>query len=233
MKTRDVFIIIFISSISRFTVAQVTDIDGNTYKTIEIGNQIWMAENLKVTHYADGRAIPHVTNRQEWGKLDYKSPAYCFYNDSTPNKNIFGVLYTWATAMDCANSSDSSPSGVQGACPMGWHLPSEAEWDILVNYLDGEDLAGSKLKEAGTGIWKSPNAGATNSNGFTALPGGGRSRNGTFYGIGYCGVWWSTTEGSASSAWGRYMDYEGSYVYKGNYEFGGFSIRCIKDYIGN
>jgi uncharacterized protein (TIGR02145 family) len=212
----------------------VTDFDGNVYNTVTIGTQTWMAANLNTTHYADGTAIPLVTGNSNWDTLDYTDKAYCWYDDdSATNANTYGALYTWSAAMNGTASSSASPSGIQGVCPTGWHLPSDAEWTTLTDYLGGEDVAGGKLKETGTTHWQSPNEGATNESGFTALPGGGRvdeGRGGTSYGIGYLGFWWSSTEGATGGAWSRLLGYDFSTVYRlpSNKHYG-FSVRCLRD----
>ncbi len=109
----------------------VTDIDLNVYQTVQIGDQIWMAENLKTTRYADGSDIPLVEGSVEWDALTATGKAYCWYDNSTTNRDIYGGLYTWSAAMNGAASSEANPSGVQGVCPDGWHLPSDAEWKEL------------------------------------------------------------------------------------------------------
>ena len=135
----------------------VKDIDGNIYHTVTIGNQVWMVENLKTTRYNDGTAIPNVTDSSVWSKLS--TPAYCWYNnDASSYKATYGALYNWYAV------------NVQKLCPKGWHVASNAEFYALNSFLDGEC---GKLKEAGTIHWYSPNKGATNETGFTALPGGG------------------------------------------------------------
>ncbi len=132
--------------------------------------------------------------------------------------------------MSGAASSSADPSGVQGICPTGWHLPSDAEWTTLTTYLGGESVAGGKMKEAGESHWTSPNTGATNESGFTALPGGYRLYLGSFYFIGLYGYWWSSTEHATSSAWRRDLGYSTSYVYRTiNDKENGFSVRCLRD----
>jgi uncharacterized protein (TIGR02145 family) len=132
--------------------------------------------------------------------------------------------------MNGAASSTTNPSGIQGVCPTGWHLPSDAEWTELTDYLGGESVAGGKLKETGTTHWASPNFGATNETGFTALPGGNRNKDGTFSNIGNYGYWWSATEGSAASAWYRYVGFDYSDVSRFYYyKEVGFSVRCLRD----
>lgn len=133
----------------------VRDYDGNTYRTVRIGNQTWMAENLRSTHYSDGTPI-----------------RYMDYDGDSSSARTFGRLYAWAVAMNGAASSASNPSGVRGACPAGWHLPSGAEWQQLADFLGGGAVAGGKLKAAGSSLWDSPNTGATDESGFSALPAG-------------------------------------------------------------
>jgi uncharacterized protein (TIGR02145 family) len=140
--------VIFYKPISSSSTT-VTDFDGNVYNTITIGSQVWMAENLKTTHYSDGTAIPLVTGNSNWDTLTATSKAYCWYNDDVINKATYGALYTWAAAMNGAASVTTNPSGVQGVCPTGWHLPSDAEWTQLTDYLGGTGVAGGKLKESG------------------------------------------------------------------------------------
>ena len=125
--------------------------DGQSYNTVQIGDQIWMAENLRATKFNDGTDIPLVTKGKTWDGL--RSRAYCWYdNVETTYKNTYGALYTWPAAMNGAASSSSNPSDVQGVCPVGWHLPSKTEWDELINYLGGSSVAGGKLKEAGLNV---------------------------------------------------------------------------------
>ena len=197
-------------------IGTVTDIDGNVYKTVKIGNQWWMAENLKVTKYKDGSAIPNVTKGTLWNGLT--TGAYCNYDNKESNVATYGRLYNWY-AINTGN-----------LCPTGWHVPTDAEWTTLIDYLGGTSVAGGKLKETGTTHWNSPNTGATNETGFTALPGGYRGINGAFFSIGYYGYWCSATESNANYAWYRYMDYNYSLVYRSisNKQYG-FSVRCLRD----
>ena len=196
----------------------VTDIDGNVYNTVTIGTQVWMTSNLKTTKYNDGTVIPLVTNNAEWAALS--TPGYSWYNnDEATQKSTYGALYNWYAV------------NTLKLCPTGWHVPSDAEWTILTTYL-GASVAGDKLKETGTSHWSSPNSGATNATGFTALPGGGRYNDGTFGYLGSYGVWWSSTEFDSGYAWPRGMYYYDSSVGRvyGNKEIG-FSVRCVKDLI--
>ena len=196
--------------------------DGETYKTVKIGTQIWMAENLKSTKYNDGTAIPIVINANEWNANEWsglKTPAYCWYNNDPSNyKATYGALYTW----DAVNTGK--------LCPMGWHVPSDDEWTTLINYLGGTGVAGGKLKETGLTHWIDPNTGATNETGFTALPGGGRGSNFDFNSIGYVGGWWSSTEYQTDQAWGWYLINNDSDVDRGQCAKGnGYSVRCVRD----
>jgi uncharacterized protein (TIGR02145 family) len=202
--------------------------DGNHYNTVKIGNQIWMAENLKYLPSVVGPATGSNT-----------TPYYYVYGydgsdvnaaKATANYTTYGVLYNWPAAMNGAESSTTNPSGIQGVCPTGWHLPSDAEWAQLIDFLGGEGVAGGKLKETGTAHWLISNAGATNETGFTALPGGSRLNNGTFVYIGISGYWWSATELNASNAWYRSMSTYFSNVDRHNlYKEWGFSVRCVRD----
>jgi uncharacterized protein (TIGR02145 family) len=190
--------------------------DGKVYQTVVIGNQEWMAENLAY--------LPSV-NMVADGSEDALGYYYYVYGydgtnvaeaKATDNYATYGVLYNWTAAMN--------------ACPDGWHLPSDAEWTELTDYLGGESVAGGKLKETGTTHWASPNTGATNETGFTALPGGYRTNNGTFGVIGYLGHWWSATEYNDTYAWYRLMYYNNSNVYRSYYyKEVGFSVRCLRD----
>ena len=196
--------------------ATVTDIDGNIYPTVLIGNQWWMAENLRTPTYANGEPIPNVTDNTAWSQLS--SGAWCNYNNNTVNDSIYGKLYNWFTVADPRN-----------VCPTGWHVPTDAEWTVLTDFLGGNTIAGGKMKTT-TG-WVAPNTGATNESGFSGLPGGYRSlNNGGFTNVGGYGNWWSSTESSTGSAWFRYLSYNNSAAYRndGN-EQNGFSVRCLKD----
>jgi len=199
------------------TPEQIIDADGNIYNTIQIGTQIWMRENLKTTKYNDASDIQLVSDGTNWSNLT--TPGYCWYdNDEGTYKDTYGALYNWYTTVD-----------VRNVCPAGWHVPSDAEWTILTDYLGGESIAGDKLKETGTTHWTSPNTGATNETGFTALPGGCRNHYGPFYYIEDYGYWWSSSEGPTIDPWYRYMHYSSSGITKtdGSKRYG-FSVRCVK-----
>jgi uncharacterized protein (TIGR02145 family) len=195
----------------------VTDIDGNVYQTVTIGNQVWMAENLKVTHYRNGEAIPNVTDNDTWAGLT--TGAYCEYDNDANNVATYGRLYNWYAASDIRNIA-----------PAGWHVPSDIEWQTLVNYLGGDAIAGWKMKESGTVHWSSPNTGATNECGFTALPGGYRGWYGIFADLGNYATYWTSTVISSTYAWYRSMSYDNPEVsrYDSKKHYG-FSLRCVKD----
>jgi uncharacterized protein (TIGR02145 family) len=199
------------------SIGKNTDIDGNEYNIVKIGEQIWMSENLKVTKLNDGSAIPYVLNGNSWTARN--TPAYCWYkNNAEIYKGTYGALYNWYTVE------------TGKLCPSGWHVPSDEEWSILIANLGNKDFAGGKLKEMGLTHWNSPNTNATNETGFSANPGGYRLDNGTFDYIGIFGIWWSFTENSSETAWYRYMGYKTSNVIRNySYKNFGFSIRCLMD----
>ena len=216
--------------------------DAQVYKAINIGDQIWMAENLNSTHYADSTPLIDGTGAGDITG-DYTTKYRFWYDDdSVTYAGTYGALYTWAAAMNGAASSDNNPSGVQGVCPDGWHLPGDAEWKQLEMYLgmnqaeaDGTSWRGTdeggKLKETGTTHCTSPNTGATNESGFSGLPGGARDYNGTFFDIGSYGYWCSATEGSAENAWYRCLSCDTSAVDRScPNKSSGFSVRCVKTY---
>lgn len=217
----------------------LNDYDGNTYNSVVIGDQIWMAENLRVTHYPNGTAIPRVTEPLVWASLDDNNTddAYCWYdNDSITNSQTYGALYTWAAAMgDNATSSDANPSGVQGACPDGWHIPSSDEYQELIDFViaDGYSTSTNGTPLKSTSGWTTGNG--TDIYGFNALPAGGRDYSyGSYSYGGSSSKFWSTSE---------YYDYNKDVYYIGldyrsevawstytrTSKSGGYSVRCIKD----
>ena len=226
---------VIVPGISAVNNLTVKDIDGNVYEIVEIGDQVWMAENLKVTHYSDGTAIPLVEANSAWDALEVTDKAYCYYDNSTANRDVYGALYSWATAMNGATSCDSNPGGVQGVCPAGWHLPSDAEWLELIYFLGGGSegsVAGGKLKETGTTHWNSPNSDATNSSGFTALPGGYRFSLGSFNYLGSNAMFWSSTEyiHASGMAWILALGYNYSMENRHTSpKEAGYSVRCLRD----
>jgi len=202
--------------------ANVNDIDGNTYNVVAIGTQVWMAENLKTTKYNDNSTIPLVTDASAWAALT--TPAYCWYNnDEATYKATSGALYNWYTV-------DAASNGGKNVCPTSWHIPTDAEWTTLTTYL-GAAVAGGKLKETGTTHWLSPNTGATNETGFTALPGGYRNDTGFYGSFRDLGYWWSSTEYSTTNARWYGMSHTYASLNWGNYlEQWGLSVRCVRDF---
>ncbi|MCX6258772.1 MAG: fibrobacter succinogenes major paralogous domain-containing protein [Bacteroidia bacterium] len=218
-----------LSPIMPCTIPTITDYDGNTYNTVQIGSQCWMKENMKTTHYSDGTALIDDTNAGDISG-NFITKFWFVYNNTMSVKTTYGLLYTWAAIMNGANSSSSNPSGIQGICPTGWHIPSDAEFTQLINFLGSDSIAGGKLKEAGNTHWNDPNSGATNSSGFTALPCGGRYAGAVFGGLFTDGIWWSATESDASYSWERCVGYDHEQVHRLNYyKSTGFSVRCVRD----
>ncbi|MBN1984448.1 MAG: fibrobacter succinogenes major paralogous domain-containing protein [Chitinivibrionales bacterium] len=207
----------------------MTDIDGNVYKTVKIGNQVWMAENLKVTHYRNGDPIPIVTDNSEWAKL--KIGAYCAYENNADYSDTYGYLYNWYTVNDSRNIA-----------PEGWHVPSDEEWMELEIYLGMSQSdansqgirgtnVGGKLKKANTNLWEYPNKGATNESGFSAIAGGFRlAVEGTFEEMGRIATFWSSTEAGPDFIWLRGLKHINPYPFRSlnNHEMGN-SIRLVKD----
>jgi uncharacterized protein (TIGR02145 family) len=204
---------------------KITDIDGNNYKTVKIGAQTWMAENLKTTRLNDGTSISLVTDQTAWYALT--TPGYCFYNNNSSNKEVYGALYNWF-----ATSSGK-------LCPTGWHVPSNDEWKTLENTIGGVAVAGKKLKESGTSHWPSPNNG-TDEFGFAALPGGYRHGTLGFSAINEAGVWSTSslvTTGGKTVPWyvviydhADYTEHGSTSVTWGTKD--GYSIRCVKNEAG-
>lgn len=195
---------------------------GRSYATVVMGNgQEWMAENLSVFYFRNGDSIPVVKTEEAWKKAGKNGePACCYYENNAEYGKTYGLLYNWYAVND-----------PRGLAPDGWHVPTNAEWTVLTNYLGAAETAGGKMKSTGTQYWQSPNTDATNESGFLGLPGGYRNDDdGTFYGIGRNGCWWSSTEYGTSDAWNRPLnDYDGvaaSYVNTKTY---GFSVRCLRD----
>jgi len=183
----------------------LVDADGNSYNTVKIGNQIWLKENLKTTKFNDGTPIPLITDSANW--VSSKAPAYCWYNnDEEKYKPIYGALYNWYVV-------DSLSNGDKNVCPVGSHVPSNTEWDILIIYAGGVEYAGINLKETGTSHWEIPNQGATDNYNFTALP-GGTNYKGEFSDIGRYGIWWSSTISSiVNQSYYRVMSYRDTKAY--------------------
>ncbi len=201
--------------VDKMSANQLTDQNGNIYNSVTIGTQIWMAENLKTTKYSNGDAIPTTT-------LDISNestPKYQWsYGDDSTNIATYGRLYTWYAVVDSRN-----------ICPTGWHVPANAEWETLKTNLGGDTIAGGKLKETGTMHWLTPNTGANNETGFTALPGGFRTLTGTYADLNLSCWLWSSSDDSPLG-WGESMHNGDVILVRGGYNKpAGVSVRCIKD----
>ncbi len=229
------FIILFFFILSNTVTAQfqcgvdsVQDYDGNWYQTVQIGEQCWLAKNLQTTHYSDGTTVSGV------------------YTNPESNVSLYGRLYTWDAIMNGASASDNNPSGVQGICPSGWHLPSDSEWKELEMFLGMSQASvdsigfrgadeGGKLKSTGESHWNAPNAGATNSTGFSAMPAGSYDE-GEFYAAGSITDFWSATN-DAIDAYLRVLSYNDMRIRRinGNTNTSfARSVRCIRDdYVNN
>ncbi|MEI7830942.1 MAG: FISUMP domain-containing protein [Prolixibacteraceae bacterium] len=191
----------------------VTDADGNVYKTTTVGTQVWMAENLKTTKYKDNTAIANVSDPASWASLS--NGAYCWYGNDSSNKNVYGALYNWF-----ANSNGK-------LCPTGWHLPSYEEWNNLINYLGGVDVAGGKLK-ASAG-WNN-NGNGSDSSGFSAMPGGIRSFDGTYSLVSANIYLWSSADNGTASTTAYIIGFSNNGIIYSNFSKKiGMSVRCMKD----
>ncbi len=187
------------------------------YEFAQIGNQVWMLKNLDVDHYRNGDTIPEVREDTAWANTT--KGAWCYYNNDPTNGTIYGKLYNWYAVTD-----------PRGLSPEGWHVPSESEWNLLATYLGGKDIAGGELKDIDQALWVTPNIGATNESGFSALPGGFRDGQGAFTTLGTGGDWWSSTVDYTADAWGRYIYYNYTGIYRRYFNKAlGFSVRCIQD----
>ena len=183
---------------------------------IKIGTQTWTTKNLDVTTYRNGDVIPEVVQDTTWAKL--KTGAWCYYENKTANGTTYGKLYNWYAVND-----------PRGLAPKGYHIPTEAEWRILTDYLGGATIAGTKMKSTSGWGWDN-NGNGKKTSGFAGLPGGGRDYSGDFHDIGADGYWWSSSEGSTNNAWYSYLSNNNGNVYIFNfYKRNGFSVRCVKD----
>jgi uncharacterized protein (TIGR02145 family) len=211
---------------------------GGDLLSVTIGDQDWTTKNLDVATYRDGTAIPEEQDPDKWAAL--KTGAWCYYTkgDDTTDGATYGKLYNWYAVMgitteelDQAAPTDEELAVRKQFAPTGWHVPTDAEWATLTEFLGGESVAGGKMKEKGEAHWRSPNTAATNSSGFTALPGGYRYLSGAFSDIGNEGNWWSSTQYfNTTNAWGRNLSSVDGKVDKiyGN-GANGFSVRCLRD----
>ena len=217
-KTKSILfitVIIALFFITNKSFPQITDIDGNTYNTVKIGNQEWTAENLNVEHYRNGDVIPQVQDKAQWSELT--TGAWCYYKNDSKNGKTYGKLYNWYAIHDS-----------RGLAPEGWHIPSDAEWTKLTDFLGGKEVVGGKLKA--TILWESPNTGATNESGFSAFPGGVRGTSGGCSLIGENGGFWGSSEYNNDGALNRCLCHDGSDVYRViSLKGDGLSVRCVRD----
>jgi uncharacterized protein (TIGR02145 family) len=202
---------------SKVSYGTLTDQDGNIYKTVTIGTQTWMAENLRTTKYNDGTNIPLI-DYISWQYVN--TGAFCNFNKTKNVDTIatYGRLYNWYAA------------STGKLAPKGWHVPTDEDWMTLSNFLGGESVAGGKLKEAETVHWEDVNTGATNETGFTALPGGILGSDMQFVSFGFYGFWWSATEEDETTSWAMLMHRYRTILGREKYnKYSGLSVRCIKD----
>lgn len=193
------------------------DGDGNEYDTVVIGTQVWLRENLKTTKYNNGVSIPLITDNSQWSSMT--SAAFCWYGNSQDVKENYGALYNWWATK------------VSFLCPLGYHIPSDEEWQTLIDYLGGDEIAGDKLKSIGTQFWFPPNHG-TNESGFSAMPGGLRSHDfGSYLSVRYFGYWWSSSPGINENYGSRLLiNYsDNNATLTSWFKKSGLSIRCIKN----
>jgi uncharacterized protein (TIGR02145 family) len=217
MKKYVTILLIFLGIIPPCAGQMIKDIDGNTYLTITIGKQVWLAENLKTTKLNDGSSIANVKESEQWRTIE--KPGYCWLNNDESNRSEYGALYNWFAVSS------------KRLCPSGWHVPTATEWDLMITSLGDPEYAGDKLKEKGDEHWKNALSTATNEYDFTALPGGMRLEYGNFplFANNY-GVWWTSTQFDAFQAWNRGLFFQSSKTFKGHEsKRNGFSVRCIKD----
>jgi uncharacterized protein (TIGR02145 family) len=195
------------------TSQAVTDIDGNTYNTVQIGNQVWMSENLKTSRYRNGGFIPYVVGNSDWQALT--TGAWSYYDHDAANDTIYGKLYNWYTTRG------------DTLCPTGWGVPSDSAWTVLTDYLGGENVAGGKMKTVGTAYWNSTNIGVTNESGFSALPGGARSVGGSFFATSFSAYFWNANE-YGSLSWFRILSAGFARSNPAGFSVGA-SVRCLRD----
>ena len=200
-----------------------------TLAEVTIGTQTWTGKNLDAATYSDGTVIPQVTDPTQWANLT--TGAWCYYNNDSANGAVYGKLYNWYAVAGIHNeASKTDASQRKKLAPTGYHVPSDAEWTTLTDYLGGAGVAGGKMKESGTTHWNSPNGDASNSSGFTGLPGGYRYNDGSFYDIGLYGYWWSSSVYNTADAWDRGLNYDDGIANRSlNDKTNGWSVRCLRD----
>jgi uncharacterized protein (TIGR02145 family) len=216
MKSKSALLSIVFLLITSSLIAQVTDKDGNSYGTVQIGTQIWTTSNLSVTHFRNGDVIPEAEDSTAWVQANAnQAPAWCYYNSDPANGKTYGKLYNWYAVNDS-----------RGLTPNGWHVPTDDEWTNLSTYLGGESVAGTKMKSKSG--WKN-NGNGTNEAGFAGLPSGYRYYDGSFDYIKQRGGWWSSSE-YLTNVWFRYLSYgKGNIGWDVHTKDYGFSVRCLGD----
>jgi uncharacterized protein (TIGR02145 family) len=219
MKSKSLLISVVLLFVTINLIAQGTDQDGNSLSTTQIGSQVWTIKNLNVTHFRNGDIIPEIEDTTAWkqASIDGK-PAWCYYWSDNSEGQIYGKLYNWYAVND-----------PRGLAPAGWHIPSDKEWTDLTTYLGGEDIAGKKMKDTGSG-YGGFNYNGTNESGFKGYLAGMRDYKGTFGFLGQVGCWWSSSEYDTENGWYRMLSYDESNIAR---DYGskrcGASIRCVKD----
>ena len=209
MKNRPTLFLLFIGCVNIYYSQSVT-----------IGKQVWMSKNLDVSTFRNGDPIPEAKTEDEWRSAgENKQPSWCYYKSKPLNGMKYGKLYNWYAVND-----------PRGLAQEGWHIPTEAEWKVLVDYLGGESVAGGKMKSVGTKYWKGPNIGATNESGFSGFPGGSCNEHGSFYRVDDIGIWWSASAFSDTEVWSLYLYHDSSEIGIYNYlKEAGRSVRCLRD----
>lgn len=207
----------------------VYDIEGNLYKTVRIGNQEWMAENLRTSKYSDGTAIQNVVKKNDWDKLADTAKAWCLYGNYNKVKNSYGALYTWSASARCKENLDITIEK-QGVCPEGWHLPDKDDWEELLINLGGRKKAGNKMKQTKDKSWHLLKTKGYNKSGFSALPGGMRYKKGNYYSFGFNAYFWSSSIDTNGYPLSYSLSDISGEVTKDSYsKKSGLSVRCIRD----
>ena len=225
----------FVTQVLNIPGPNISDIDGNVYQSVTNCSQTWTKTNLNVSKYRDGITIPQVTDPAQWNNLT--TGAWCYYNNDPANGTTYGKLYNWyAVAGIYDEASLNNPSLRKQLAPTGWHIPTRAEWTTLTNCLDGESVAGGKMKQTGTSLWSAPNTGATNESGFSGLPAGIRDSpwgNAIYKENKVRAVWWSITDNNDVLAYyyNLYNSTANSDLSSSDthWKSSGFSVRCIKN----
>ncbi len=215
-----ILVLSLMTSLSNIQAEKVEDIERNTHKTVTIGSQVWMQENLNVTKYRNGDLIRQAKTNEEWNDAGANGEGvWCYYNNDPVHGIKYGKLYNWYAVHD-----------PRGLAPLGWHIPTDKEWTTVINTLGGETIAGGKMKFNGVSQWQSPNVGGDNSSNFGAVPSGMRGIDGNFNFIGESAYFWSNSEYSITTAWYRVINHHlPTVVHSSEEKVDGLSVRCIAD----